>query len=107
MASAGPSVTPANAQEIGHKAAIEPARTAPAKSPVQPAATNASAVWLTTALAQAETMETANARGDTSVRLEPQPWIADAMMQALDLYESMAKQRQRQAAANARADDQL
>ncbi len=61
------------------------------------AGTTPSAAWLTTALAQAETLEAANARGDTSVRPEPQPWIADAMMQALDQYDALTRQRNRQA----------
>ncbi|MHA1567224.1 MAG: hypothetical protein ACTSX7_18085 [Alphaproteobacteria bacterium] len=95
------STTPLGAQETNANAAIASTQGTPNRKTVQPAASaNVSAAWLTTALTQAETLETANARGDTSIRVEPQPWIADAMMQALDQYESLAKQRQRQADTN-------
>jgi len=65
----------------------------PEQAPPVLASTTPSAAWLTTALAQAQTIETANADGDTPPRPQGEPWIADAMMQALDQYDALAKQR--------------
>lgn len=89
---------PPKAQSATRGTNTEPDPAAPTVPQNRSAATaNPSAAWLTTALTQAESVESANARGDTSLRLESQPWLADAMMQALDQYESLAKRRQGQA----------
>ncbi len=92
---------PPKSQSATRGTNTEPDPAAPTVPQNRSAATaTPSAAWLTTALTQAETLESANARGDTSLRLESQPWLADAMMQALDQYESLAKRRQGQAGAD-------
>lgn len=81
------------APELTAQSAMAPAGAAPAVTLVS---TTPSAAWLTTALSQAQTIESAKADGETPARPQGQPWIADAMMQALDQYDALARQRQRQ-----------
>ena len=51
--------------------------------------------WLAAAIADAETVQEAAQQGATSRKVDAQPWITDAMLEALSKYESLARERNR------------
>lgn len=51
--------------------------------------------WLGAAIADAQSVHSAAQLGKATQKVDAQPWIADAMIQALDKYEALSRQRGR------------
>jgi len=70
--------------------------------PIEPAiagaarpALGARPAWLGAAITDAQSIEDAAQLGKTALKVEGQPWITDAMMDALNKYEILARERNR------------
>ncbi len=51
--------------------------------------------WLETAIADAQTVQGASQLGKPASKVEAQPWISEAMLDALGKYEALARERNR------------
>ncbi len=74
----------------------------PSGGPVGPATTGAARpalgarpAWLGAAITDAQSVQDAVQFGRATLKVEAQPWITDAMIEALDKYETLARERNR------------
>jgi hypothetical protein len=49
--------------------------------------------WLEAAIADAQSVQSAAQLGAATQKIDAQPWITDAMLEALGKYETLARQR--------------
>ncbi len=67
---------------------VTPPSAQPTTPPVRPA-------WLEAAIADAQLVHDATQLGDAAQQIDAQPWITDAMLEALGKYETLARERER------------